>query len=81
MSLASPLIRTAAWGRQSPRRPHPDFVETPIDLRGARITRDILTAAAGALGSDWQATVLRSHLLLYKENDPSFPDAEILGRR
>jgi hypothetical protein len=66
---------------QSPRRPHPDLVETPIDLGGARTTRDILTAAARALGPEWQATVLRSHLLLYKENDPTYPDAEILGRR
>jgi hypothetical protein len=65
---------------QSPRRPHPDLVETPIDLGDARTTREILTAAARALGPEWQATVLRSHLLLYKENDKTYPDAEILER-
>lgn len=66
---------------QSPRRPHPDLVATPIELSGVKRTaREILTRVARALGAEWQVTALRSHLLLYKEHDPSYPDAEILGR-
>ncbi|MBO9561071.1 MAG: GIY-YIG nuclease family protein [Caulobacter sp.] len=65
----------------SPRRPHPDLANAPVNLGGiAATTRNIVVAVTKALPAGWQATALRSHLLLYKETDETYPDAEILAR-
>lgn len=65
----------------SPRRPHPDLARTPVDLNAvAATTRNIVVEVTRALPAGWQATALRSHLLLYKEVDETYPDAEILAR-
>jgi hypothetical protein len=65
----------------SPRRPHPDLAETLVDLANVvGTTRNIVIQVTQALPAGWQATALRSHLLLYKEVDGTYPDAEILAR-
>jgi hypothetical protein len=63
------------------RKAHPDLQETAVDLKSVEPTaRAIVTAVSLALPPGWQATALRSHLVLYQERDETYPDAEILAR-
>lgn len=63
------------------RQPHDDFANSLVDLRRVRSTaREVLTGVVSSLPPGWQATALRSHIVLYKERDDSYPDAVVLGR-
>jgi RecB family exonuclease len=62
-------------------RPHPDLSESAISVSSAKPTaRELLKHVVASLPAGWQATGLRSHLLLYKEHNDLYPDAEVLAR-
>jgi hypothetical protein len=59
----------SAEGRAQPERPHPDLIARMITVpTQPQTTREIMQLIVRALGSDWQATVFASHVILYKEN-------------
>ena len=50
-----------------------------LDLRAVhRTARALITAAVQSLGEEWQATILRSHIILYKERR-SYKHGEVIA--
>lgn len=80
LKLAVPYtVRFENSGRS--RQPHSDFVSSRVSLASIRPTaREVLTSVVSSLPAGWQVTALRSHIVLYRERDDSYPDAMVLGR-
>lgn len=57
-----------AHGRAQRTKPHPELLDTNVTIPAPPQTaRELMRAICVALGSDWQATVFVSHVILYKE--------------
>ncbi|HRD28517.1 MAG TPA: GIY-YIG nuclease family protein [Caulobacter sp.] len=63
------------------RRPHEDLLNAPLSLEDQVFSlRGLLAAVARSLPAGWQATALPGYVLLYKEQDDTYPDGQVLAR-
>lgn len=63
------------------RRPAPDLVHTRIKIpASANTARAVLSELIQQMPGGWQATAFLHQLLLYREKQDGYPDAEIIGR-
>jgi len=55
--------------RSKSRTPHPDLVDTTFDVAdGLQTVRQLLASMLESLPKDWQATIFKGHVVLYKES-------------
>jgi hypothetical protein len=72
-------FRSQSKGGNS-RKPHPDL-ETLVEVppEAVMTTRSVIRAIVPRLPPGWQATLLPSHVILYKEHE-TYPSGEVLAR-
>lgn len=75
------LIRfqTAEQGR---RTPHPDLTATTVDLSRINLLspENIIRRVVEALPPGWHATMLPSHIIMYKDDRREFPSGRLIGK-
>ena len=58
----------SASGRARRNKPHPDLLESIVDIpQSPQTVRSLMAIIRDALGPEWQATSFVSHVILYKE--------------
>ncbi len=64
------------------RTPHPDLKATTVDLSRLNLMtpENVIRRVVEALPKGWHATMLPSHIILYKDDDRRFPSGRLIGR-
>lgn len=79
--LKQALPYTFRYELEGGRRAAADLISTAVRVpKTATTARSVLAELIGQLPPGWQATAFRHQLLLYREVEDGYPDAEILGR-
>ncbi len=79
--LKQALPYTFRYELEAGRRPAAELASTAVRIpANATTARALLAALVGQLPPGWQATAFLHQLLLYREVEDNYPDAEILGR-
>lgn len=71
------------YQRPSPSKKsfHKDFLDTNVEVETQPLsTRDLLSLCINALPAGWHATALPSHVIVYKNDERSFPSGEEIAR-
>lgn len=81
LKLALPYTFRFQSATARARRAHPDLEQTPVTLPGeARTARQLIEHVVRQLPPGWQATMLPSHVILYKNDERTFPHGAVIAR-
>lgn len=71
------LIRFQRIGNS--KRAHPDLEDTHVEISTPFTTKSILQQVVAQLPTGWHATLLPSHVIIYKDDIRSFPSGQLLA--
>jgi hypothetical protein len=82
LRLAVPYLIRAQSLRQGSRAPHPDLDATivTIDPKRPMTPEGIIAQTVRQLPKGWHATMLPSHIIIYKDDNRNFPSGRLIAR-